>query len=76
MSLLISCLLSSGLVYFAKELASGGVELFSTGGTAKKLREAGLVVVDVAEYTGSEEILNGRVKTLHPKVHAGRESAT
>lgn len=62
----------SGLVDFAKSLYEDyGVELLSTGGTAKALREAGLPVIDVAEYTGAPELFEGRVKTLHPKVHGG-----
>ncbi len=60
-----------GLVAFAQALASHAVELISTGGTAHILREAGLAVRDVAELTGFPEILDGRVKTLHPKVHGG-----
>src|SRR5512140_2843995 len=60
-----------GLVDFARGLAELGVKILSTGGTAKALREAGLAVVDVSEHTGSPEILDGRVKTLHPKVHGG-----
>ncbi len=59
------------LVDFARALASAGVELLSTGGTAKALRDAGLSVIDVSEYTGFPEMLDGRVKTLHPKVHGG-----
>ncbi len=61
----------TGLVDFARALADGGVELLSTGGTAKTLRDAGLAVIDVSEYTGFPEMLDGRVKTLHPKVHGG-----
>ncbi|MFZ3173939.1 MAG: bifunctional phosphoribosylaminoimidazolecarboxamide formyltransferase/IMP cyclohydrolase [Thiobacillus sp.] len=61
----------TGLVDFARALADSGVELLSTGGTAKTLRDAGLPVIDVSEYTGFPEMLDGRVKTLHPKVHAG-----
>ncbi len=61
----------TGLVDFARALAEGGVELLSTGGTAKALRDAGLAVIDVSEYTGFPEMLDGRVKTLHPKVHGG-----
>jgi phosphoribosylaminoimidazolecarboxamide formyltransferase/IMP cyclohydrolase len=61
----------SGLVPFAKELAAAGVELISTGGTAKALRDAGLTVKDISEHTGFPEMLDGRVKTLHPKVHGG-----
>src|SRR5690606_10110394 len=61
----------TGLVEFAKGLAAAGVELFSTGGTRSALENAGLAVRDVAEYTGSPEMMDGRVKTLHPKVHGG-----
>ena len=61
----------SGLVEFAKGLAARGVKLLSTGGTAKTLADAGLAVTDVGSYTGFPEMLDGRVKTLHPKVHAG-----
>ncbi|MBI1177994.1 bifunctional phosphoribosylaminoimidazolecarboxamide formyltransferase/IMP cyclohydrolase [bacterium] len=61
----------SGLVEFAKTLAEAGVELISTGGTAKVLREAGLTVKDISEHTGFPEMLDGRVKTLHPKIHGG-----
>jgi phosphoribosylaminoimidazolecarboxamide formyltransferase / IMP cyclohydrolase len=60
-----------GLLDFARELAALGVRLLSTGGTAKALREAGLEVTDVSDYTGFPEMLDGRVKTLHPKVHGG-----
>ena len=60
----------TGLADFAKSLAALGVELLSTGGTATALREAGLEVTDVSEFTGQEEILGGRVKTLHPRLHA------
>jgi phosphoribosylaminoimidazolecarboxamide formyltransferase/IMP cyclohydrolase len=68
---LISLTDKSGIEGFAGELASLGIELLSTGGTAKKLREAGLAVKDVSEFTGFPEMLDGRVKTLHPKVHGG-----
>ncbi len=61
----------TGLVDFARALAGAGVELLSTGGTAKALRDAGLAVIDVSEHTGFPEMLDGRVKTLHPKVHGG-----
>ena len=61
----------TGVVAFAKVLADRGVELLSTGGTAKLLADAGLPVVEVADYTGFPEMLDGRVKTLHPKVHGG-----
>ena len=68
---LISVSDKTGLVDFATRLRQHSVELVSTGGTAKLLREAGLEVKDVSEVTGFPEILNGRVKTLHPKVHGG-----
>ena len=61
----------TGILDFAKELQSFGVEILSTGGTAKTLREGGLQVTDISEYTGFPEMLDGRVKTLHPKVHGG-----
>ena len=61
----------SGLAAFAKDLHDLGVELLSTGGTAKALRDAGLPVIDVSDYTGAPELFDGRVKTLHPKVHGG-----
>ena len=61
----------SGLLAFAQTLAAAGVELISTGGTAKALRDAGLTVKDISEHTGFPEMLDGRVKTLHPKVHGG-----
>src|SRR5512136_2634257 len=61
----------TGLVPLAQTLAAAGVELLSTGGTAKALREAGLSVTDLSAYTGFPEMLDGRVKTLHPKVHGG-----
>ena len=68
---LISVSDKSGLLELAQALAESGVEMLSTGGTAKALAEAGFGIVEVAEYTGSPEILDGRVKTLHPKIHAG-----
>ena len=61
----------TGLLDFARGLAAMGIELLSTGGTAAALREAGLAVTDVSAFTGHPEILDGRVKTLHPKVHGG-----
>ena len=61
----------TGLLELAKSLASHGVELLSTGGTAKALRDAGLAVKDVSEVTGFPEMMDGRVKTLHPLVHGG-----
>jgi phosphoribosylaminoimidazolecarboxamide formyltransferase / IMP cyclohydrolase len=68
---LLSVTDKTGLVGFAQTLASLGVELVSTGGTARTLREAGLPVKDISELTGFPEMLDGRVKTLHPKVHGG-----
>src|SRR5438093_1611646 len=61
----------TGLADFAKALSARGIEIVSTGGTAKLLREAGIEVIDVAEITGSPEMMDGRVKTLHPKIHGG-----
>src|ERR1700758_5561401 len=61
----------SGLIDFARALAGHGVELVSTGGTAKAIADAGLKVRDVSELTGFPETMDGRVKTLHPKVHGG-----
>ena len=61
----------TGLVDFARQLSGLGVELISTGGTAKLLRDAGIAVKDISELTGFPEMLDGRVKTLHPKVHGG-----
>src|SRR5712691_404748 len=61
----------TGLVDFAGKLAELGVELISTGGTAKLLRDSGVKVKDISELTGFPEMLDGRVKTLHPKVHGG-----
>lgn len=68
---LISVSDKTGLVEFANILAEAGVELVSTGGTARALREAGLTVMDISELTGFPEMLDGRVKTLHPRVHGG-----
>ena len=67
---LISVSDKTGVADFARSLAALGVEILSTGGTATALREAGLEVTDVSEFTGQEEILGGRVKTLHPRLHA------
>jgi phosphoribosylaminoimidazolecarboxamide formyltransferase/IMP cyclohydrolase len=61
----------TGIVELAKALNTMGVEILSTGGTAKALRDAGISVKDVSDYTGFPEMLDGRVKTLHPKVHGG-----
>lgn len=68
---LISLTDKAGIEGFAGELAALGIDLLSTGGTAKKLRDAGLTVMDVSDFTGFPEMLDGRVKTLHPKVHGG-----
>jgi len=68
---LVSAYDKSGLVEFVRPLAARGIEIVSTGGTAKLLREAGITVRDVSDLTGWPEMLRGRVKTLHPKVHGG-----
>ena len=68
---LISVWDKSGLDTFAKKLSECGVEIISSGGTAKYLRDSGLDVKDVSEVTGFPEMLDGRVKTLHPKIHGG-----
>jgi phosphoribosylaminoimidazolecarboxamide formyltransferase / IMP cyclohydrolase len=68
---LISVFDKTGIAEFAKRLAALRIEILSTGGTAKLLRDAGVAVRDVSEFTGWPEMLGGRVKTLHPKVHAG-----
>src|SRR5262250_128947 len=61
----------AGIVEFARKLADMGIELVSTGGTARLLRDSGIKVKDISELTGFPEMLDGRVKTLHPKVHGG-----
>jgi phosphoribosylaminoimidazolecarboxamide formyltransferase/IMP cyclohydrolase len=68
---LISVFDKAGIVEFAKRLAALQIEILSTGGTSKLLREAGVTVRDVSDFTGWPEMLGGRVKTLHPKVHGG-----
>jgi len=68
---LISLSDKQGIEDFVKELNFFNIEFLSTGGTAKKLREAGLSIIDVSDYTGFPEMLDGRVKTLHPKIHGG-----
>lgn len=68
---LISVSDKDGIVDFAKTLHAKGVEILSTGGTAKLIRESGVDVMDVSDYTGHPEMMDGRVKTLHPKVHGG-----
>lgn len=71
MKALISVSDKTGIVEFAKELETIGVEIISTGGTYKKLKEEGVKAIEISELTGFPECLDGRVKTLHPKVHAG-----
>src|ERR1035441_4815620 len=66
---LLSVTDKSGLVDFASKLVAFGVELVSTGGTAKLLRDSGIAVKDISELTGVPEMLDGRAKTLHPKAH-------
>ncbi|WP_445355134.1 bifunctional phosphoribosylaminoimidazolecarboxamide formyltransferase/IMP cyclohydrolase [Microbulbifer sp. EKSA008] len=68
---LISVSDKSGIVEFAQQLSAMGVEILSTGGTHRQLKEAGIPVVEVSDYTGFPEMMDGRVKTLHPKVHGG-----
>ncbi len=68
---LISVSDKEGVVDFARALADAGVEILSTGGTAKVIKDAGIAVVDVSDYTGFPEMMDGRVKTLHPKIHGG-----
>ena len=71
MRALLSAFDRTGLVEFAKVLADAGFELLSTGGTAKELEKSGLDITEVASVTGAPEILDGRVKTLHPRIHGG-----
>src|SRR5499427_5198892 len=68
---LISVFDKTGIVEFARRLAALNIEILSTGGTAKLLRENGIAVRDVSDFTGWPEMRGGRVKTLHPKVHGG-----
>ncbi|MGI6187141.1 MAG: bifunctional phosphoribosylaminoimidazolecarboxamide formyltransferase/IMP cyclohydrolase, partial [Brevibacillus sp.] len=68
---LISVSDKTGLIPFARRLADAGVEIISTGGTATMLKEAGIPVIGISEVTGFPEILDGRVKTLHPNIHSG-----
>ncbi len=68
---LISVSDKTGIVEFARALTGYGVELVSTGGTRKMLSDAGLAVVDISDLTGFPEMMDGRVKTLHPAVHGG-----
>ncbi len=68
---IISVTDKTGVVEFAREISEMGVDILSTGGTAKALREGGVDVTDISSYTGFPEMMDGRVKTLHPKVHGG-----
>src|SRR5919202_4357161 len=68
---LVSVSKSDGLIDFVRGLSNLGIELITTGGTGRVLREAGIAVREISELTGFPEILDGRVKTLHPKVHGG-----
>lgn len=68
---LLSVFDKTGIVDFARRLTEFGIEILSTGGTAKTLRDGGVKITDVSEYTGSPEIMDGRVKTLHPRIHGG-----
>ena len=68
---IISVTDKTGIVDFAKSLAGFQVKILSTGGTAKALRQGGVLVTDISAYTGFPEMMDGRVKTLHPKVHGG-----
>ena len=68
---IISVTDKAGVVDFARSIARFDVKILSTGGTARVLRDGGIVVTDISEYTGFPEMLDGRVKTLHPKVHGG-----
>ena len=68
---IISVTDKKGIVDFATALSRFNVEILSTGGTAKELRQGGISVTDISEYTGFPEMMDGRVKTLHPKVHGG-----
>jgi len=68
---LVSVSDKTGIIDFARALAEFGVEIISTGGTARALRDAGLDVIDISDVTGFPEMMDGRVKTLHPRVHGG-----
>ena len=68
---LISVYDKTGVADFARGLHELGIRILSTGGTARALRDAGIPITEVSEYTGAPEIMDGRVKTLHPKVHGG-----
>ena len=68
---LISVSDKTGVVEFARDLAEAGVEILSTGGTAALLRDNDIPVMEVSDYTGFPEMMDGRLKTLHPKIHGG-----
>ena len=68
---LISVSDKTGLIPFAKRLNSLGVEILSTGGTAKAISDEGIPVIEISDYTGAPEMFDGRLKTIHPKVHGG-----
>jgi phosphoribosylaminoimidazolecarboxamide formyltransferase/IMP cyclohydrolase len=68
---IISVTDKTGVVDFAKSLSKFGVQILSTGGTARVLRDGGISVMEISEYTGFPEMMDGRIKTLHPKVHGG-----
>src|SRR5687768_11525976 len=68
---LISVSDKTGIIDFARELKSFNIEIISTGGTAKALRDEGIDVIDISDITGFPEMMDGRVKTLHPRVHGG-----
>src|SRR5215217_7533374 len=68
---LISVSDKTGVVDFGRRLQSRGLEIISTGGTAKLLRDEDIVIIELSDYTGHAEILDGRVKTLHPRIHGG-----
>jgi phosphoribosylaminoimidazolecarboxamide formyltransferase / IMP cyclohydrolase len=68
---IISVTDKTGVVEFAKKLSELGIQILSTGGTAKAIRDGGVPVTEISDYTGFPEMLDGRVKTLHPKVHGG-----
>ncbi|MDD1665528.1 MAG: bifunctional phosphoribosylaminoimidazolecarboxamide formyltransferase/IMP cyclohydrolase, partial [Methanomicrobiales archaeon] len=61
----------TGLVELARDLRGHGLEILASGGTGKALKEEGIGFLEISEYTGSPEMMDGRVKTLHPKIHAG-----
>ena len=68
---LISVSDKTGVIEFARRLSAAGLSILSTGGTARALAEAGIAVTEVSDHTGFPEMLDGRVKTLHPRVHGG-----